>query len=198
MDKFSSLKMKEDKVQKDSFKYKNDDFEVIDYDESDIILSKDEMVILPYLKDDGFILMKYEKIPAFSYKYKDISSYKSSANYFLGCIKGFINEGDTDTQNVRTILYEQTGLVLSTNVSIEVDKVLFKTDKNVGQYKFCILHLSYNDYKQTSLKTHNEQSDPDKIRVIKVSLGDLDEIRSYDLVTDYMLLKLKQEINIKF
>ena len=190
--------MKEDKVQKDSFKYKNDDFEVIDYDESDIILSKDEMVILPYLKDDGFILMKYEKIPAFSYKYKDISSYKSSANYFLGCIKGFINEGDTDTQNVRTILYEQTGLVLSTNVSIEVDKVLFKTDKNVGQYKFCILHLSYNDYKQTSLKTHNEQSDPDKIRVIKVSLGDLDEIRSYDLVTDYMLLKLKQEINIKF
>lgn len=196
MDKFSSLKMKEDKVQKDTFKYKNDDFEVIDYDESDIILSKDEMVILPYLKDDGFILMKYEKIPAFSYKYKDISSYKSTANYFLGCIKGFINEGDTDTQNVRTILYEQTGLVLSTNVSIEVDKVLFKTDKNVGQYKFCILHLSYNDYKQTSLKTHNEQSDPDKIRVIKVSLGDLDEIRSYDLVTDYMLLKLKQEINV--
>lgn len=192
MDKFSTLKTKEEKTQKDSFKYKNDDFEVVDYDESDIILSKDEMIILPYLKDDGFILMKYEKVPAFSYKYKDISSYKSNANYFLGCIKGFINESDTDTQNVRTILYEQTGLVLSTNVGIEIDKILFKTDKNVGQYKFCILYLSYSDYKQTSLKTGN---DNDK-RVVKVSLGDLDEIRSYDLVTDYMLLKLRQEINV--
>jgi hypothetical protein len=97
---------------------------------------------------------------------------------------------------VRKILYEETGLVLSTNVTIEVDKVLFKNNLNVGQYHFCLLNLSYNDYKQASLRTNDIISDPNKIRVVKISLGDLDEIKSYDLVTDYMILKFKYEINI--
>lgn len=189
MDKFSSLKMTKDDEKENSSKYINDNFSVIEYDGSDIILSKDELVILPYLRDDGFILMKYDKIPAFSYKYKDMGTYRSN-NFFLGCIKGLIDEKDHDVQNVRTILHKETGLVLSTSVSIEVDKVLFKNDTNVGQYRFCILNLSYSDYKQTSLKMNDDN------KVIKISLGDLDEIRSYDLITDYMILKFKQEINI--
>ena len=190
MDKFSSLKMEKDVVPQDTSKFKNDDFSVIGYDESDIILSKDEMIILPYLRDDGFILMKYQKTPAFNYKYKEVGSYQNT-EHFLACIKGFVNEKENEIQNVRRILHDETGLVLSTNSSIEVDKILFKNDMNVGQYHFCLLNLSYNDYKQTSLKTNDFEN-----RVIKISLGDLDEIKSYDLITDYMLLKFRYETNI--
>jgi hypothetical protein len=184
---------KEEDVPKDTSKYKNDDFSIIDYNENDIMISKDELVILPYLKDDGFVLMKYQSIPAFSYKYKDTYS---NSEYFLSCIRSFIDSKENTIQNVRKILYEETGLVLSTNVTIEVDKVLFKNNLNVGQYHFCLLNLSYNDYKQASLRTNDIISDPNKIRVVKISLGDLDEIKSYDLVTDYMILKFKYEINI--
>jgi ADP-ribose pyrophosphatase YjhB (NUDIX family) len=188
MDKFSSLKMEKDVVPQDTSKFKNDDFSVIGYDESDIILSKDEMIILPYLRDDGFILMKYQKTPAFNYKYKEVSSYQNT-EHFLACIKGFVNEKENEIQNVRRILHDETGLVLSTNSSIEVDKILFKNDVNVGQYHFCLLNLSYNDYKQTSLKTNDFEN-----RVIKISLGDLDEIKSYDLITDYMIMKIKYDL----
>jgi hypothetical protein len=189
MDKFSSLKMEKEEEVKDTSKFKNDDFSVIGYDNSDIILSKDELIILPYLRDDGFILLKYSKTPAFSYKYKDIGSYKNTS-FFLTCIKGYTNDDENEIQNVRRILHKETGLVVSTNVSIEVDKILFKNDINVGQYHICLLDLSYSDYKQTSLKNTDDN------RVVKVSLGDIDEIKSYDLMTDYMLLKLKYEVKI--
>jgi hypothetical protein len=189
MDKFSNLKIEKTEEKKDDSKFKNDDFSVITYNESDIILSKDTMVILPYLKEDGFVLMKYQKTPAFSYKYKDVGTYKNT-EYFITCIKGAINEKDNDVQSVRRIMHEETGLVLSSSADIEVDKIVFKNDSNVGQYHFCLLSLSYNDYKQSSLKTDNSN------RVIKVSLGDLDDIKCYDLATDYMILKFKYEINI--
>lgn len=194
MEKFSNLKKQneEDAQQpkKDDSKFKNNDFEVIEYDESDIIISKNELIVLPYLKDDGFILMKYEKVPAFSYKYKDAGNKLAGYQFFLSCIRSVMDDKENDVQNVRRALYEETGLVLSTNVAIEIDKILFKNNINVGQYYFCQLNLSYSDYKQTSLKTDNEN------RVIKVSLGDLDEIKSYDLITDYMILRFKYDVNI--
>jgi hypothetical protein len=187
MEKFSNLKPEKEK--KDESKFKNDNFSIIDYNKSDIILSKDELVILPYFKDDGFILMKYEKTPAFSYKYKDLMSHKNN-EFFIRCIKGYVNNKENAIQNVRRMLFEQTGLVLGTNTSIEIDKILFKTDVNTGQYHFCILNLSYSDYQQTTLKYTDEN------KIIKISLGDLDELKTHDLVTDYMLLKFKYEINI--
>jgi hypothetical protein len=189
MDKFSKIEKEKAPEKKDTSKYANDEFSVLTYNENDIISSKDTMVILPYLKDDGFILMNYQKAPAFSYRYKDNSTYKNE-QFFISCIKGQINPDDNDVQNVRRIMYDSTGLVLSVNASIEVDKIVFKHDTNSGQYHFCLLNLSYNDYKQTTLKN------PDLQKTIKVSLGDLDEIKCYDLATEYMILKFKYETNI--
>jgi len=190
MEKFSKVKSeKKTGTDKNESKYKNDNFSVITYNDIDVISSTDTMVILPYLRDDGFILMKYQKFPAFSYRYKDNSTYKNE-QFFVTCIKGKMIEKDNNIQNVRRILHEETGLVLSTNASIEVDKIVFKNDYDSGQYHFCLLPLSYNDYKQISLKTDESN------RTIKISLGDLDELKSYDLATDYMLLKFKYETNI--
>lgn len=73
MDKFSNLKNKK-VVETDTSKFKNDNFSVIGYDDTDIIISNDEMIILPYLRDDGFILMKYQKTPAFNFKYKNVQN----------------------------------------------------------------------------------------------------------------------------
>lgn len=189
MDKFSKIKKNEEKREKNEDLFKNDKMSIINFDDDDIIISADKMVILPYFKDEGFFLLKYEKCPTFKFKYKDKAEF-SNIDYYLTCIKEDYDDKQSPTQNVRRVLYEKTGIVLNNLYAIEVDKVLFKNDDNVGQYHICILKIAYNDYKQSSVQTTEEN------RVVKVSLGDIDSIKVFDIVTDYVLLKLKYENKI--
>jgi hypothetical protein len=73
-----------------------------------------------------------------------------------------------------------------------MDKHVFLSKGNVTQYHTCILELRYNDFKLTAPK--GDGSYGEKIsNSIKVGLGDLDEIRTHDLITEYMLTKFKLE-----
>ena len=190
MEKFTNVKKNEPKTEANEDLFKNDEISIIKFDEKDIIISNAQIVILPYFKDEGFFLLKYEKCPAFKFKYKDKSEYNTQ-DYYLTSIKADFNDDQTPTQNVRRILHEKTGVVLNQLFPIEVDKVLFKEDNNVGQYHICILPINYNDYKQSSVQVTDEN------RVVKISLGDIDSVKIYDLITDYLLLKLKFENNMK-
>jgi hypothetical protein len=189
MEKFTKIKKNEPKREENEDLFKNDEMSIIKFDEKDIITSIDQIVILPFFKDEGFFLLKYEKLPAFKFKYKDKSEY-SNLDYYLTTIKADYEDKQSPTQNVRRVLHEKTGVVLNQLFPIEVDKVLFKQDNNVGQYHICLLDINYNDYKQSSVQTTEEN------KVVKVSLGDIDSIKVFDLVTDYVLLKLKYENNL--
>lgn len=189
MDKFSNIKKNEPKRETNEDLFKNDELSIIKFNDKDIIISKDQVVILPLFKDEGFMLLKYEKLPAFKFKYKDKSKYNDQ-DFYLTSIKGDYNEEESPTQNVRRILFEKTGVVLNQLFPIEVDKVLFKQENNVGQYHICILVINFNDFKQSSVQITEEN------KVVKISLGDIDNIKTYDLVTDYCILKLKYENNI--
>jgi hypothetical protein len=190
MEKFTKIKKNEPKREENEDLFKNDDMSIIKFDDTDIISSTDQIVILPYFKDEGFILLKYEKLPAFKFKYKDKAEF-NNIDYYLTTIKADYEEEQSPTQNVRRVLHDKTGVVLNQLFPIEVDKVLFKQDNNVGQYHICLLNVNYNDYKQSSVQVTEEN------RVVKVSLGDIDHIKIYDLVTDYLLLKLKYENELK-
>jgi len=190
MEKFTKIKKNEPKREDNEEIFKNDELSIIKFDDKDVVISDAEVVILPYFKDEGYILLKHEKCPAFKFKYKDKSEY-NTIDYYLTSIKDSFNDDQTETQNVRRILYEKTGVVLNQLFPIEVDKVLFKDVNNVGQYHICLLTINYNDYKQTSIKVTEEN------RVVKVSFGDIDNLKIFDIVTDYLILKLKYENNIK-
>lgn len=190
MEKFSNIKKSEDKREQNEDLFKNDEMSIIKFDDKDIITSLDQMVILPYFKDEGYFLLKYEKLPAFKFKYKNKTEYNDQ-DFYLTSIKSNYEDKQSPTQNVRRILHEKTGVVLNQLFSIEVDKVLFKQENNVGQYHICLLNINYNDYKQSSVQTTDEN------KVVKISLGDIDSIKTFDLVTDYLLLKLKYENDIK-
>ena len=190
MEKFSRMKKNEIKREENENLFKNDDMSIIKFDGVDIITSIDQIVILPYFKDDGFFLLKYEKLPAFKFKFKDKSEF-SDQDYYLTTIKGNYNDEESPTQNVRRVLYEKTGVVLNHLFPIEVNGVFFKQENNVGQYHICLLDINYNDFKQSSIQTTQEN------KVVKISLGDIDNIKTYDLVTEYLLLKLKNENNMK-
>ena len=190
MEKFTKIKKNEPKREENEDLFKNDEISIIKFDEKDIIISNAQVVILPYFKDEGFILLKYEKCPAFKFKFKDKSEY-NDVDFYLTTIKDDYDDDQTPTQNVRRILHEKSGVVLNNLFPIEIDKVLFKDENNVGQYHICLLTINYNDFKQSSVKVTEEN------RVVKVSLGDIDSIKVHDLVTDYLLLKLKHENNMK-
>lgn len=190
MKKFTKIKRSEIKREENEDLFNNDNMSIIKFDDKDIIITKAQVVILPYFKDESFILLKYEKCPAFKFKYKDKSEY-NDIDYYLTSIKSEYNNDQTPTQNVRRVLHEKTGIVLNNLYPIEVDKVLFKDENNVGQFHICLLNIKYNDYKQSSVQATKEN------RVVKVDLGNIDSIKVFDLVTDYLLLKLKYENNIK-
>jgi hypothetical protein len=189
MEKFTRMKKSEPQQEQNEERFKNDELSIIKFGDKDIIISDAEVVILPYFKDEGYILLKYEKCPAFKFKYKDKSEY-NTIDYYLTSIKDSFNDDQTETQNVRRILHEKTGIVLNQLFPIEVDKVLFKDVNNVGQYHICLLPMNYNDFKQSSVQVTEEN------RVVKISLGDIDQMKVFDIVTEYLLLKLKYENKI--
>lgn len=191
MEKFSKIDKKEKLQVQPGNKYTGKDINIIEYKGWDIITGKDKVAILPYLKDEGYILMRYENIPTYNYKYKNTEGYKDVEN-FLSIIKGDIEKNETPSQSVRRVLLEDCGLVLGQNYPITIDKNLFKDEKNTGQYHIALIELNYNDFRQGPLKKSEEDN-----RVIKLSLGEIDDIKSFDLISDYMLLKLRYDYNIK-
>jgi len=190
MEKFSKIDKKEKLQVQPGNKYTGKDINIIEYKGWDIITGKDKVAILPYLKDEGYILMRYENIPTYNYKYKNTEGYKDVEN-FLSIIKGDIEKNETPSQSVRRVLLEDCGLVLGQNYPITIDKNLFKDEKNTGQYHIALIELNYNDFRQGPLKKSEEDN-----RVIKLSLGEIDDIKSFDLISDYMLLKLRYDYNI--
>jgi len=191
MQRFTKIEKKENKESQPENKYQGKDLNIIEYKEWDIITGKDKVIILPYMKDEGFILLNYENIPTFQYKYKEIEGYKDVFN-FLTVVKGDIKDNEKVEQSIRRILFDNCGITLRHNYPITIDKKLFKDEKNTGQYYISLLELNYNDFKQGPLKKSNNDN-----KIIKLNLGEIDDIKTFDLITDYMLLKLKFDYNIK-
>jgi len=96
------------------------------------------VVILPYLRDDGFILLRHEYVPTYQYFYRDSNDYKNITN-FLTVVTGQIEQNESLENCVRRELYEETGIVLSSLYKVEIDKHLFLSKGNVAQYHTCLL-----------------------------------------------------------
>jgi hypothetical protein len=180
MKKFSKL----DKYKKDqNIINNNDNIKIINYKNENIISSKDKIVILPYLKDEGYILLSYNNVAVFN-----MDNNNNNTN-FIKVITDDKNDMDILEESIKKILLKTCGIVLRQNYPINIDNILFKNEQDNGQYYISLLELNYNDFKQIP------PSDS-KYQLIKINLGDIDTIKKYDLITEYMLLKLKYEYKI--
>jgi 8-oxo-dGTP pyrophosphatase MutT (NUDIX family) len=195
MDKFTK-QQKIDKLPKpNNTLYQGKYVNVISYKDWEIIEENSCVIILPYLIDEGYILMRSEYVPTYQYKYKDSPQYKSATN-FLTIISGSLKKDENPINAVRRELYEEAGLILSNTYSIDIDRQLNMTKGSLGQYFTCLMPLHIYDYKFTLAPTDGSKNEK-LSRTVKVSLGDLDEIITNDLITDYMILKLKNEFKLK-
>ena len=98
---------------------KNNDKEGVDMegDMDNVAENTSQIVILPYFKDDGHIFLRYEKFPIMS---------GNKTSYHLSCIKGDYNDKQNDIQNLRRVLFDETGIVLNNMYQIEFNDIIFK------------------------------------------------------------------------
>ena len=166
---------------------------VLQYKNWDITKEKDMIVILPYLPEEGYILLRYEYVPTYQWSHKE--ELKNATN-FITVISGGIEDGETPKQALLREMHEEAGIVLSNLKEVEIDNPLHVSKGSLTKYYVCLLELRYNDFKQVAAIGDGTESEK-RSKTIKVSLGDIDQIRCFDLITEYMLLKLKQEYKIK-
>jgi 8-oxo-dGTP pyrophosphatase MutT (NUDIX family) len=191
MDKFSNIQkgMKKEMDSTEKLLYKGDVLSIIGYKDWEFVKEGDMVVVLPYLRDEANIILRHEWIPTYQYHYKDHNDFKR-VTHFLTVLTGTVEPGETLQNTIRRELYEEAGIVLSNVYEIEINKHLFLSKGNTSQYHTCIVELRYNDFRLTAPK--GDGSYGEKIsNSVKISLGDLDDIRTHDLITEYMLTKFK-------
>ena len=188
MKKFSRIEKYKDK-EPINITTNNNDLEIINYKGTNIINSKDKIAILPYLKDEGFLLLSYNNIPTYNIKNKTKIN-NTIDNNIINIITDNINLNETPEQAIKRILYYKCGISLSQTYPINVDNILYKNEQDSGQYYISLLELNYNDFHQNKLDNNLNSN------IIRLNLGDIDTIKIYDLITDHLLLKLKYEYKI--
>ena len=191
MDKFSNIKkgQKKEMESQDKLLYKGNVLNVVGYKEWEFVKEGDMVAVLPYLRDEASIILRHEWIPTYQYHYKNNNDFKH-VTHFLTTLTGTVEPGETLENTVRRELYEEAGIVLSNVYGIEMDKHLFLSKGNVAQYHTVIVEIRYNDFRLTTPKGDGSTGES-MSNSVKIGLGDIDELRTHDLITEYMLTKFK-------
>ena len=187
LEKFSKLKPKDEFVDgKEKVLYKDDNMKVIDYENWSVIEEKDTIVCIPYLIETDQIVLRYEYIPPF--KHSD------GQEYHITVISGGVERGETPEKALLRELEEEAGIVLREGYTIEFMKPLFKTKAHNNKYHPCILTLSENDYHEVVAKGDGSKTES-LSKSVKVDVKYIKSLNTSDLITDYMLDKVKKYIN---
>jgi len=160
----------------------------------EVVNQKDFVVVLPYFKDESYFLLRQEPTP-YKLKYQNDPNMRN-IDKFLTLIGGSMEEGENALQSLRREMYEESGIVLSNLYEVEIPEPLFLNKNGIYQVYPFLLELDYNSYKQ--VRFGGDGSKNEKLSMcVKVNLSDIDEIKVHDVLTEYMLMKLKLKIKEK-
>ena len=190
MEKFSKLRPKNDFNEPDEdIVYQDDKLKIVKFEDWSIIKEKDCIVCIPYLIESNQMVLRYEYIPTF--KYVDGQEYHAT----LVC--GGIETGETPQMALLRELEEEAGIDLREDFSIEEElKPLFISKGHTNRYYPFILPLNERDYHEVIAKGDGSEEE-DKSKSVKVDVKYINSVNCSDLITDYMLMKLKEYLNLR-
>lgn len=190
MEKFSKIRPKNEFNEPDEdIVYQDEKLKVVKFENWSVIKEKDCIVCIPYLIESNQMILRYEYIPTF--KYVDGQEYHAT----LVC--GGIETGETPKMALLRELEEEAGIVLREDFTIEEElKPLFISKGHTNKYYPFILPLNERDYHEVIAKGDGSEEES-KSKSVKVDIKYINSVNSSDLITDYMLMKLKEYLNLR-
>ncbi len=194
MDKFTKVVKKQDKEENENgVVYQNDYLTLKTVNDWSYVVESDRVIVLPYVKDEGYVYMRAENVIPWREKYKGTQFGK--ATDYLTVISGTIEEGEEVAQTLRRELYEEAGIALNQFYHFNIEGPFFESKGNTSQFYICLMELSYTDYKIVAAPGDGTQHEK-TAKTIKVSIADLDEIKINDMASKILIEKLKKEYNL--
>lgn len=188
MEKFTKYQKRDNSIQPE---VKYDGYiNIISYKDYEIAKESDCVIILPYMISNDSILLRREPVPTY-----ELSFPEAKTDKFLTVISGTMEEGESPEQTIRRELYEEAGIILSSVKSIEVSDPVCMSKGNMAKYHCCFIDISDGEYKQTYAPGDGTESEKNS-QTIKIKIDDIDQLKTYDLITEYMLTKFKSLKNI--
>lgn len=184
MEKFSKLSKKKTKnIVDEPIIFENEHLKITKYEDWVIVEEPSVVACLPYLIEYNQIVVRQEFIPTFK---------KAEGNdYFLTCVAGKIEIGETPEESLRRELEEEAGIVLRDGYEIEFERPLFACKTTTAQFYFCLIPLVEDDYHEVLAKgdgTRNEKLS----KSVKVDTKFLNNLLPSDLITELLITRLKK------
>jgi hypothetical protein len=189
MTKFSNLKPKNEFDEPDDeVVYQDDNLKVIKFENWSIVKEKDCVVCIPYLIESNQMVLRYEYIPTFLLI--------DGQEFHATVVCGGIETGEDPKMALFRELEEEAGIVVSPDYKIEDElKPLFMTKGHTNKYHPFILPLTEKQYHEVIPKGDGSEAEK-KSKSVKVDIKFINSVNSSDLITDYMLMKLKEYLNL--
>ena len=188
MEKFTKLKPKTEFAEdKEDILFSNKYMKVINYEDWTVIKESDFVVCIPYLIDSNQVILRHEYIPTF--KMVD------GQEFHITILSGGIEQGESPERAILRELEEEAGIVVEPDYKIEFMKPLFVSKGNASKYYPCIIQLTERQYHEVIAKGDGSVAEK-KSQSVKVDAKYLNSINASDVITEYMILKLKEYLNM--
>ena len=189
MEKFTKLRPKSEFTEdKEDILFSNKYMKVINYEDWTVIKESDFVVCIPYLIDSNQMILRHEYIPTF--KMVD------GQEFHITVLSGGIEEGETPERAILRELEEEAGIVVDPDFKVEFMKPLFISKGNASKYYPCIIQLTERQYHEVIAKGDGSEAEK-KSQSVKVDVKYLNSVNASDVITEYMILKLKEYLNMQ-